>query len=132
MRRNRSFLISEYLVQTNKKRFASSWGAPQLHAGLDKIWTLNRSWLRKEAVHLSCVRFIAIKTKVLFRAKICMCFYLVTWWMLVKLVHLYCILYQMNAKCQISRHKFSVPDRRFFYNKAHHRPFFLNKFESKI
>jgi hypothetical protein len=24
------------LVQTEKKWFASSWGAPQLHAGLDK------------------------------------------------------------------------------------------------
>jgi hypothetical protein len=31
-------------------------GAPQLHAGLDKIWTWCRSWLRKEAVHLICVR----------------------------------------------------------------------------
>ena len=56
MLRNRSFLISEYLVQTKKKWFASSWGAPQLHAGLDKIWTLCRSWLRKEAVHQICVR----------------------------------------------------------------------------
>jgi hypothetical protein len=37
MLRNSSFLISEYLVQTKKKWFASSWGAPQLHAGLDKI-----------------------------------------------------------------------------------------------
>jgi hypothetical protein len=32
-----SFLIPEYLVQTKKKWFASSWGAPQLHAGPDKI-----------------------------------------------------------------------------------------------
>jgi hypothetical protein len=30
-------------------------GAPQLHAGLDRIWTLCRSWLRKEAVHLISV-----------------------------------------------------------------------------
>ena len=56
MLKNRSFLISEYFVQTKKKWSASSWGAPQLHAGLDKIYTLYRSWLWKEAVHLSCVR----------------------------------------------------------------------------
>jgi hypothetical protein len=57
MLRNSLFLIKEYLVQTKKKWFASSWGAPQLHAGLDKIWTLCRSWLRKEAVHK---RFVSI------------------------------------------------------------------------
>ena len=42
---NRSFLISEYLVQTKKKWFPSycggggggGGGAPQLHAGLDNI-----------------------------------------------------------------------------------------------
>ena len=70
---------------------------------------------------------------ILFRAKICMCFYLVTWWMLVKFVHyLHCILYQMNAKCQSSRHKFSVPDPRFVYKKYHQLPSYLNNFESKI
>jgi hypothetical protein len=49
-----------------RKWFASSWMwvgvvvgvAPQLYAGLDKIWTLHRSWLRKEALHLSCVKLI--------------------------------------------------------------------------
>ena len=40
MLRNRSFLISEYLVQTKKKWFASSGSALQLQDGLDKIFTL--------------------------------------------------------------------------------------------
>ena len=57
---------------------------------------------------------------ILFRAKIFMCFYLVTWWMLVKFVnHLHhCILYQMNAKRQSSRHRFSAPDPPLYQNKS--------------
>jgi hypothetical protein len=53
---NKSIFILEYLVQTKKKWFPTSWGPRQLHAGLDIIWTLHRSWLRKEPVQLSCVR----------------------------------------------------------------------------
>ena len=49
---------------------------------------------------------------VLSRAKACICFYLVTWWMWVNFVHdLHCILYKMNAKCKISSHKFNAPDQ---------------------
>jgi hypothetical protein len=57
---------------------------------------------------------------VLFRAKICMCFYLLTWWMLVKFMHHlhHCLLYQMNAKRYSFRHKFSVPDQHFVYEKS--------------
>ena len=35
-------------------------------------------------------------------------------------------------KLQSSRHKFSVPDLRYVYKKAHQRPSYLSKFESKI
>ena len=73
---------------------------------------------------------------VFFRVKICIYFYLVTWWMWVKFVHhLNCILYQMNAK----RSKFqlasinSVRLTRILSNKKVHQwPSYLNKFESKI
>ena len=36
------------------------------------------------------------------------------------------------VKRQSSRHTFSVPDPRFVYQKAHQRPSYLNKSESKI
>ena len=53
---------------------------------------------------------------VLFRVKMCMCFYLVAWWIWIKFVHhLHWILYQMNAKH--SMHKSSAPDPRFAYKK---------------
>ena len=35
-------------------------------------------------------------------------------------------------KRQSSRHKLGVPDPRFVYKKAHHRPSYLSKFDSKI
>jgi hypothetical protein len=56
---------------------------------------------------------------VLFRAKISMCFYFVTWWKWVKIVHhLHSTLYQMNAKHQSCRNKFGVPDPCFVYITA--------------
>ena len=60
--------------------------------------------------------------------------YLVTWLMLVKFVHhLHCILYQMNAKSQSSRHKIRAPNLSFVYKKkTHQRPSYVNQFESKI
>ena len=53
-----------------------------------------------------------------------MCFYFVTWWMLVKFIqHLYhCIFYQMNTKRQSFRHKFSTPHPHFVYEKADQHP----------
>ena len=37
----------------------------------------------------------------------------------------------MNVKCQSPRHKFSAPDLRLVYDKAHQRQTNLNKFKSK-
>jgi len=79
-------------------------------------------WNRRPFQILDLWPIYCYQIDVFFRAKICMCFYLVTWWMWVKFVHhLHCILYQMNAKRHCSRHKFSAPDPRFVYKRADQR-----------
>ena len=55
---NNISLVSEYLLQSKKKWWEFSYGAPQLQEAFDKILTLHKLWFKKDALQRSCVRII--------------------------------------------------------------------------
>ena len=88
-----------YMIDSDRRPFLKS-------ASTDVIYLKSQSDLTASFPNSQiCGRFIDIKSTYLSERKS-----VVTWLMLVKFVHhLHCILYQMNAKPQSSRHKSISP-----------------------